>query len=225
MGLFAKAAAAKQDKQAGAKKTKKKQTTWLVGDPASEKVAESVHELTQLAADKKAIDAKMKVHKAVVLPYAEAQFFSTYADIGVFPETPMVVQNASGEKVTLVVQDRSAQYGVKPEQEEELADLLGADAVADLLYEETTIQFNRDVLAVEGVSEVIEKALERAITKLVKEEILDEDQAAELIDPVEKKAFKPGTLQRLSVICGRDTGKMEEFTDAMGSSCTKYVKA
>lgn len=225
MGLFAKAAAAKQEKQGVAKKTKKKRTTWLVGDPASEKVAESVHELTQLSADKKAIDAKMKVHKAVVLPYAEAQFFSTYADAGVFPETPMIVQNASGEKATLVVQDRSAQYGVKPEQEEELAELLGADAANDLFYEETTIQFNRDVLAVEGVSEAVEKSLERALTKLVKDGVLDEEQAAELIDPVVKKTFKPGTLQRLAVICGRDTQKMEEFTDAMGSSCTKYVKA
>jgi hypothetical protein len=222
-GLFAKAKAKKEKTTSKAKP--KKATTWVVGDKASEKVAEAVAQMCSLSADAKAIAAKMKVHKAVVLPYAEGQFFSSYADIGVFPETPMVVQNGDGQKVTFVVQDRSQQYGVKDDQVEELVELLGEDAVEDLLYEETTIAFSREILAIEGVSEVIEAALERAINKMLKEGILDEEQAGELIDPVEKRTFKPGTLQRLAVICGKDTTKMEEFVDAMGSSCTRYIKA
>ena len=137
----------------------------------------------------------------------------------------MKVQTSNGEACTLVVQDRSAQYGVKADQEEALEELLGADAVDDLLYEETRIAFDRDVLAIEGVSEIVEAALERAISKLMREEVLTEEQAGALIDPIVKKTFKPGTLQRLPLICGRNTSKMEEFVDVMGSSCVKYVKA
>ena len=225
MGLFAKAAAKKQSATKSAKKPKK-QTLWAVGgNDETAKVAESVHEMALLTAKKKTIDAQMKVHKAVILPFAESRFFNSYADTGVFPETPMKVQTSNGEACTLVVQDRSAQYGVKADQEEALEELLGADAVDDLLYEETRIAFDRDVLAIEGVSEIVEAALERAISKLMREEVLTEEQAGALIDPIVKKTFKPGTLQRLPLICGRNTSKMEEFVDVMGSSCVKYVKA
>lgn len=224
-GLFAKAAAKKTEGTGAATAKKAKNTTWLCGSTAGDEVAKAVHELKVLNAEKKAIEAKMDVHKVKVQGYAEDQFYRAYADVGVFPETPMLVQNSDGEKVTFVVQDRSAQYGVKPEQVDLLAEMLGQDAVGDLLYEETTIAFNRLVMALPGVTEAVEQALERAIMKLVKDGSLSEEQAGELVDPIVKRTFKPGTLDRLAIICGRDVTRIEQFCEIMGSSCTMYLKA
>ena len=45
----------------------------------------------------------MSVHKTVLLNFAQESFFTQYADTGVFPETPMKVQNSNGENVSLDV--------------------------------------------------------------------------------------------------------------------------
>jgi hypothetical protein len=59
---------------------------------------------------------------------------------------------------------------------------------------------------------------------LVKAGTLSSDEADELIVADVKTAFRPGTLERLADICGRDTVKMSAFLDAAGSSFTRYVK-
>lgn len=222
-GLFAKAAKAKS---AEAPAKVKKSTTWVAGDPTGNAVAGAVHELVTLSAQAKAIEAKMGVHKTIVKKYAEDKFLEHFADVGVSPETPMVVQNSDGEKVTFVVQDRSSQYNVKPEQVTALTQLLGEDAANALLYEETTFSFSRDILALPGVMAVVEKALEGAVKELTggKKPVLSSDDAERLLDVETKTAFKPGTVDRISLICGKDTGKMKQFLEAMGSSCCRYVK-
>src|SRR5262245_37648479 len=144
MGLFAKVA---DKKRASAPVKPKKATTWRVGDPAGDEVAKSVHALVELDAQSKAIEAKTKMHKTVVKSYAEKNFVADFTELGVPPETPMEVVNSDGEKVILVVQDRSGQYGLKEEQIEQFKQLLGADAVERLTYTETSFGFNRDVLA------------------------------------------------------------------------------
>lgn len=219
MGLFAKAT--DKAKLNGEKVAKRKGTPWIVGDQASIQVAGSVHELVGLEAQKKALDAKMEIHKTVVKKYAEGQYIQNYADREVPPDSPMYVQNADGEKVTYVVQDRSGQYQVKDTQQDALRDLLGADAAENLLYQESTISFNRDVLAHPGVQEAVEKALESALKKLdIPDELKDS-----LVDVEVKTAFKPGTFERITQICGKDTAKIKQFLDIAASSCCRYVKA
>ena len=222
MGLFAKAKASKKSEEP----KKAKGIAWLAGDPQGDAVAKSVKELVRLEADAKAIEAKMGVHKTVVKKFAETQYVSVYAETGSAPETPMVVQNSDGEKVTYVVQDRSSQYAVKTEQQEALAQLLGPDAVEDLLYDEVSFGFNREIMAVPGVQEAVEKALESAIKKLTSgaKPVLTETQAEALIEANQKTAFKPGTLGRLAMIVGRDTGRIKQFLEIMGSSATRYIK-
>lgn len=219
-GLFAKAAA----KSKPAATTTSKGVTFHAGDPEGEQVAKSVHELVRLSADAKAIDAKMGVHKTNVKKFAEAEYLKTFAATQVSPDTPLKVQNNDGESVTFVVQDRCGQYKVKEEQGAALNALLGADAAAELLYEETSFKLNRDVLAVKGVMPVLEKALESAMKKLVKDKVLTGEQADCLLDVDVKTSFKPGTLGRLAMICGANVTKMEQFLKAMGSSCTRYIK-
>ncbi len=219
-GLFGKAKAAAASKPTAA--SKKKETVWLVGAGSREAVA--VKELVELTKQAKAIEAKTGVFKGVLKEYGEASYVGEYAKLGVAPETPMTILNPDGDKVTFVVQDRSSQYGVKDDQKAALVELLGEDGTQELLYEETSFGFNRDLLALPGVMEIVEKALETATKKLVDNGVLTEEQVGELLDVKVKTAFKPGTLDRLTMVCGKDTTKLGQFLDIMGSSATRYVK-
>lgn len=221
-GLFAKVAS---KKVADAPK-REKGTPWLVGDSAGDKIADAVRKLVDLSRQAKNIETQMAPQKAVVKKFAEQQYVSQYAAAGVSPDSPMTIQTADGEKVTYVVQDRSTQYAVKEEQVDALKCLLGEDAAADLLFEETRFGFNRLIMMIPGVQEAVESALESALERLTSGEmpVLNQEQAEELLEVDQKLAFKPGTLDRLSVIAGRDTGRIKAFLDIMGSSATRYVK-
>jgi hypothetical protein len=218
-GLFNKA---KATAAAAPKATKKKETMWLV--PAGSKEAVAVKELVDLTRQAKAVEAKMGVYKGTLKDFGETNYVGDYVKAGVSPETPMTIQTPDGDKVTFVVQDRSAQYGVKDDQKQALIDLLGEDAAGEMLFEETSFGFNRDILALPGVMEVVEKALEGAIKKLVDTNTLTEEQTGELLDVKVKTAFKPGTLDRLVLIAGKDTTKVGQLLEIMGSSATRYVK-
>ena len=221
MGLFTKARSAAASQPA----TKsKKSTTWVVGGDQGEKVSAAIHELCQLSAQEKAIAAKKKLFATVVAKHAKEQYVGDFCDLGVSPETPMVVQNQDGEKVTYVVQDRGGQYNVKDEQIEVLNQLLGPDRVEQLLYTEVSFGFDRTIFAIPGVAEHVEQALEQAITTMVEKRVLTDEQADSLISAKEKTSFKPGTLDRAADICGKDRVRLSQFLDAMGSSCTRYVK-
>ena len=226
MGLFAKAAEKSKSEK---KDTKKKSTIWNVGNPESSPVAKSLNELTQLQADLKAVEGKMTIHKSVVKNAAEENFIADFAGLGVMPESPMKVVNSEGNTATYVVQDRSGQYEIKEPQVHALTQLLGQDAVEELMYEETTIAFDRTVMAIPGVAEVIEKALERAIRSLTaskdgKKPIINEETAERLLDVKTKVALKPGTIERAASIVGKNQAKLEQFLEAAGSSCVRYVK-
>jgi len=220
MSVFAKAAAAKKSVKAESG-SKKKQTVWGVTD--SSKISAAVHELNVLAAQRKAIEAKQDVYKTQVLAFAKDRFYEDYAGNGMFPETPMRVQNHDGEAVTFVVQERN-QYGVKDESVDALTQILGEDAVKELLWEETVFGFNRDVLALDGVMDILGKHIESAIGELVESGVLDEEKAGVLLDAEVKRSFRPGVLQRLALIAGRNSSKMRAVCDAMGSSVVQYVK-
>ena len=220
MSLFTKVAAKKVD----APKAKTKGTPWLAGDPNGDAVAKSVKALVALDSEVKAIEAKMGLHKTVVKKYAEDRYVRDFASKGVNPETPLYVQTSDGEKVTFIVQDRSGQYGVRAEQKDAVIDLVGEDAASGLLYEEAKFGFNRDLLAIEGVKDVIGAALETALQQLLDSNLLSSEQAEQLLEVDTKTAFKPGTLDRMALIVGRDTTRMKQLLEIMGSSATRYIK-
>lgn len=221
MGLFAKAAA-KATKETT--KVKKKATTWNVGDPEQDEVSKSVKELVRLSGEAKALTAKMSLHKQTVHKFANRQFVTQFADNGVLPETPMKVVNADGDSVTFVVQDRSGQYSIKDEQVDVMVQLLGEDATNDIVYEENTIRFDRLVMSIEGVAEAVEKALESAVRKLIKDGVLTEENADELIVVDSKRSLRPGTLERAAMVTGKDVIRLGAFLDAAGSQFCRYVK-
>lgn len=221
MALFSKAAA----KSAAKPSKQKKSTTWVVGSSEDDKqVSDAIHQLVLLKADEEIINAKKGIHMSVVMNAAKDMHVSAFCERGVPPETPMIMQNCNGEQVNFVVQDRGGQYKVKEESLDAMRQILGDDAVDELVYTETTIGFNRDIMAIPGVSEAIEKALETTVAKLIKSRIITEEQADELITADQKTSFKPGVLKRAAEICGRSTVRLSQFLDAMGSACTRYIK-
>lgn len=224
MALFTKAA----EKSAAAVKSAKptKNTTWIVGgNDESEAVAKAVKTLVQLSADEKAMKAKKNLAMTVVAKMAKENHVRDFCDLGVSPDTPMKVQNSDGDSVSFIVQDRSGQYAAKPDQIAVMVQLLGEDAAADLTYTDVSLGLNGAILSIPGVSAAIEKSLEEAITHLVAEDMLTGDQADELITAKSKTAFKPGTVERAAMLCGRDTVKMGAFFDAMSTSCTRFIKS
>lgn len=200
----------------------KKETVWTL--PANDPLNAAVTECVKLSAESKAIEGKLNVYKNQLKVVGQRNYVETYTTRGSSPETPMLIQNGSGESVTYIVQDRSSQYGVKEDQLDALRDLLGADAAERLTYEETTFKLSRDVLALPGVLEAIDKALTRVKERLVESKVLTDEQGDLLVEAESKTAFRPGTLDRMVEICGRDSVKMASFLDIMGSSATRYVK-
>jgi hypothetical protein len=217
MGLFAKAASKKTTKSTA----KKTETVWKVDG----QIGDAVHKIAQLDADEKAIKAKKSLAVKAVLKVAKSNHVRDFCAVGVPPTGAMKVQNDDGDSVTFIVQDRSGQYGLKGDQTDQLGQLFGEDAAEDMVYSETKIGFDRTILAIDGVSDAVEKALTAVIKKLIKEKKLTEEQADALIDAKESTSFKPGTMARAAELCGRDTVTMTEFFDLMGSSCTRYIKS
>jgi len=219
MGLFSKAAAKVVEKPKASKGT-----VWLVG----EDVAPAVKEFVKLKGEVKVLEARTNVHKEVLKTEGTSRFCAAYAAVGLRPETPMVLQTVGGEKVTYVVQDKSSQHAVSAEQQGQLAAVLGEDAANDILYTDVQFSFNRTVMSLPGVMEAVEAALEKAIKNMVSPKegkpVLTEEQAEMLLDVDSRTAFKPGTLDRLGEICGRDVVRIEQVLEAAGSSFTRYVQ-
>lgn len=220
-GIFAKAAAKAKET---AKEVKKKGVAWLVGGAESESISKAVHELTMLAAQMKALEAKQGIIKSAIKRYCDDMFVRDYVARESMPDSPMSLINADGDKVSYVCQDRGGQYGLKPEQLEALEDLLGADAVGNITYNEQTFSFNREIMSMPGVQEAIGESIETAMMSLVDCGTLTPLQAESLLDVKDKTSFRPGTLDRLTAICGRDSNKVKQFLDISGSSFTRYVK-
>jgi len=221
-GLFKKAA-----EKAPAKAAKPKGVVW-VADGRQPQVEGAITQLVQLDAEKSAIDAKMNLHKNIVKNFCDGQLVDTFAQTGMAPDTPMKVQNPAGHSVTYVFQDRSGQYGLKSDQLDALKQLLGDDAVEAMTYEEHSFSLNRVIMALPGVSEVVEKALESALKKLTDDRdgnpILLPQQAEELVDVGVRIALRPGTVDSLAQIAGKDAPKIKAVLDAFGSSTVRYVK-
>jgi len=223
MSVFTKA----KDKVASSKlQPSKKATVWQIAD-ANEATAlnSAIHEIVTLHADVKAITAKQNIYKSQVKKHAEDCYLRAYADRGVAPDSPMQLVNNDGEKVIYVVQERCAQSKVKDEQVEQLDLLLGEDAAKAILFENSVFKFNNTLLAKAGVMDAVGSALESAFEGLVESGCLTAAEASNVLEVDEFVAFKPGTTNRLADVCGRDTQKMKNLLDVMGSASVRYVKA
>jgi hypothetical protein len=224
MSVFAKAKA----KAVANPTPKKKATTWTVsGAPGTPEaaLAAAVKELGDLEAKAKAIETAQGRLKAMLLKYAEEQFVKDYVRAEKVPDSPMLIANAEGESVNFVFQDRSGQYGVTEEAEKDLVKLLGEDNVNEILYDETRFAFNRVIMGIPGVMDTLGKHLEACQAELKEKKILSAEQVEELLEVKNKRTVRPGVLDRLTQVCGRDTTRVRDFISYIGSCAVRYIKA
>lgn len=219
MSIFAKA---KEKAAATPSSAKKKATTWTVADPA---LSEAVKELVELEGRAKMIATSQARLKNALLKFAEDQFVQDYVRDEKAPDAPLVVANTDGDHVNFVFQDRGGQYGVTPEQEKDLVELLGKDKVDEILYEETRFSFNRVLMGVPGVMDCLGKHLEACRDELLSTKLLTVEQADSLIDVQTKRTVRHGVFDRLTQICGRDTTRLRDFLRFIGSCAVRYIKA
>lgn len=219
-GILARAKARAQASTAEAASTKG--TVWLLSpeDPLNS----SVERLIKLEDDAKALEGQMSVHKLKLKQFGDQSFASACVDKGKLPDSPLIIQSAAGQSVKFVVTDRSNQYAVKADQVVALESLLGKDGAEKILYEEYSFRLNSEILAVDGVAQAVEKALEAVVKKLVQAGTISYDQGESLVQVDSKKTFKPKTLERLIEICGRETARVAGFLQAMGASATRFIK-
>jgi hypothetical protein len=218
MSIFAKAKAKAAAAPASAKK---KSTTWVVTDAA---LSEAIKELVELEAKAKVNATAQTRLKTALLRYAEEHFVQDYVREEKLPEAPMLIANQAGDSVNFVFQDRSGQYGVSPEQEKDLKELLGEDKVNEILYEETRFAFNRVIMGIPGVMDCLAKHLEACRDELLQSKVLTPEQADELIDVQAKRTVRSGVLDTLTQVCGRDSTRLRDFLRYIGSCAVRYIK-
>lgn len=220
---------------------KKKQTSWSVspkGADEAKAIARDVAEMCDLQRDVKSLTAKQDVLKARLKGFGNKHFIQDFCATGVPPETPMTIVNEeTGQSVTFVVQERTGS-GLSDEQVEQLEAILGKDAATRVIYDETKFSLDPVTLSqpvangevgeegsVLSIAEVLNQALSDAVEGLQKKGYLSDVHVENLLQVEQKRALRPGTIDQAAVICGQDTTKVEQFLDALGSSCTRYVKA
>ena len=223
VNLFAKAAQAAPPVTTG---KAKKETVWRVdgrADDEAKRLENAIHTVCITQTEMAALKNKDKVAKGILAAYAEDRYVDDYARLGIGPETPMTLSNSEGESVTYVVQDRSTNTAVSDEQAEQLKELLGEDAAAEVIIEKQVFSFDPNVLTPELLGPV-GAALGEAITKLVSDGTLTAEQAGKLLKCEPERRFSPGIVDRLAIHAGRDRNRIQAMLHIMGASCTRYIK-
>jgi hypothetical protein len=218
MSIFAKAKA----KTAISPVSKKKTTRWQLSEAA---LREAVTALVQSETERKALETRQANLKSQLLRKAEELFASDYVRAEKSPDAPMLLVNPdTGDSVNFVFQDRSGQYGLSEEQEQDLVELLGADKMANLVYEESRFAFNRVIMGIPGVMDCLAKHLDACRSELIASKVLGDDQADELLDVSTKRTLRPGTLDSVTSHVGRDVTRFKQFLQLIGSCAVRYIK-
>lgn len=221
MGFLSKAKSTSKPKT----RVEKKSTIWEVPDG---EISDAIEGLTKLTLESKALEGRMNILKTKIKEAAEELFANEYAETGLVPEAPIVMQTKEGVKLNYIVQDRSSQYDVKEDQINELKSM--KFPVDEMIYEENTFKFDREIMAIPGVTEALDKAVTTAINKLVSTEVLSSEEAEALVVVDKKVAFKSGVLNRIGQYIAKVRSKEERaelitsFLDTAGSNFTRYVR-
>lgn len=234
--IFAKA---KGKTAAAPTKGRQKETVWAISPvisdtPTREQLNTAVSELIRLQAERKQLETEESIHKGALRSFAEERYVDHLATVGVEPESPLKIINDKMQSVTFVVQDRGHLCKVTDEQIAALADLLGEDAVNDLLHEGGEFKFDTGVMGMTAppapdgaprtVQDVVAEALTDMLADLAESGKLTPEQADSLISFSAERRFKPKVLSYAVSVCGRNRGKLAQFLDVLGPAVTRYVK-
>lgn len=226
--IFAKTAA---KKDTVAPKKSRKETVWRVGqDQNQAKLAEAVGKVNFYHAEAKKAESAASVYKSILKNAAEENYLRDFATSGIPPETPMKFVNDNGESCTFVVQDRTGV--VKPEVRAALEDVLGEDAVTNIVTERIVFSFDPVIMDSEcagdnnrKVQDVLGERLGALLSELTSEGLISAEQAESLLTAKQECHFRPNILDRMADICGKSVPTMRGFISAIGSGITQYIKA
>lgn len=166
----------------------------------------------------KKYEAENEAINSSLLPIVQGIFFDKYEKEDKYPGSLSIAGHK--EVASFVVQDKAKQYNAKEETVESLKSLLGEEKANELLEEEVEYSFNKKILNKDGVME----AISGAITKLVEEDAISEDDAADLLIQKKQTKVKKGTVQKLDKICKGDRSLMEQVFHALGSTVVSYLR-
>lgn len=169
----------------------------------------------------KALEATAKPIRVRLTEWASRQYVKHFCNNGVAPESSMKI--SAGSTVLTFVQQRRA-GAVDDNTIEVMRDVIG-DVVDDMVYAETTISFNTAILNLPGMMPLFEKHLDAAVKAALKAGLASAEQLDELLSAETTRTWRPDIQAKAHQLCGGDEQKMVEFFDALGSSCTRYVKA
>jgi hypothetical protein len=188
----------------------------------------AIHDANVATADKKAAETRAKIAKGVLKDYVLNEWATIAAQQGVIPPTPVTVVNHAGETLTYVIQDKTQQNALSPEQVDMFGTLLGQEVAANIIHERTIYSLNPEVLDQEAagpqakgesVAEVVCEVLSDALTKCTK---LSDDQKNGIIAATSKTVLRRNTFPRIVEICGSNVGKIAAFMEAAGTAVVRY---
>ena len=208
---------------------------------------EAVHEILEAAEEEKKAKNKGVLAKGKVGKWTFGEVVKTTAGLGVLPPTPVTVVNHNGESVTYVMQDKSQQNPLKQEQVELFGAIMGEEGAQNIIHEKTVYSFNPEVMEQAAYDAKATAAARKAnpdaapvysqsesvldvIMELVSEAIvgcnkLTDEQKEGLIASKTGYHLRPNTLARVAELCGGDVTRIEQFMEAAGSGCVRYIKS
>lgn len=200
-----------QKKSAGTKP----KTVLRIPDVAGDKVHQAVPGFRKAKLQLKSAEAQLEANKNELTPIATRLFAEAWIAQGELPAKPVALVNRDDEKLTHVLQDKSALAVLAEDVYEELIELL--PAAAELVAEETQYAIDPDVFAQPGVREALSAAIADA-------ELTDE-QRANLI--VSKKVYRTreSLVPRLAELCGHSADKLAEALTILKGPITRYLNA
>ncbi len=210
---------------------------------------DAVTDTIAASAAEKSAKGRGNTAKGVLNPWILRQYAQTWANLGVQPPTPVSLVNHKGDKLTYVVADKSQQYGLQDDQVELLAALLGETSTSRLVETVDKYHFDPDIMRQVAGDQPVQPApdasdeekaaydeqlasrekVEDVVFELVQETVLGTDrlsdeQKEELIGSDTVTRLRRGMLSRLAEFTGGDTQRIADTIDALGSSCSHYLK-
>lgn len=201
--------ATKEKKSAGTKA----KTLLRIPDMAGDAVHKAVPGFRKAKLQVKSGEAQVEANKAELDPIVTKLFAEAWVAQGAPPEKPVALINKDDEKLTHVLQDKSALAAISEEVHAELVKLL--PEAASLVVEETRYGFNSAVLAEDGVRQAVSAAIAAAN--------LTDEQRSNLFTATKFYRTRESLVPHLLTLCGNDAEKLAEALTILRGPITRYL--
>lgn len=188
-----------------------------------EAISTAIIEFCEADSREKQAKADKEIAKGTALPFCRDHFLRQFAEDGRQPETmkfrAVKEGEGNGSTVSLIFQDRGQQYPVSAEQLETLRAMLG-DKLDKIIVNDTTFEFDNDILNKPGVTEAVGGKL----ASLVADGVLTDAECGRLLVATPRTTVRKGVLADLARLCDNDPDKMTNLLGALGSHISCFFR-